>query len=154
MTNVLQGGIRSEDSSSSTKGKATATNSRKKRAASREVADAEYQGGEARTKKAKVVKKGTAKVVKKPKAEVYSSSEGENAVIGNEEKVPIKPKGKGKGKAAAKPTGPAKAKKGKAGTAAEAGLIPIHEDEDADTDMNGGDAHHDGMIDMQFDEAA
>ncbi|KAF6236572.1 hypothetical protein HO173_005353 [Letharia columbiana] len=147
-----------------TKGKATATKGTKKRAASEKSADAEHERTEAPVKKAKVVKKGTAKVVKKSNAKLYSSSEDEEAVSEDEEKVPTtKPKGKGKsnvaaahgkGKAAAKPTGPAKAKKGKADMAAEAGQIPIHEDEDADVDVDSEDGHHDGMIDMPFDEAA
>ncbi|CAF9920128.1 hypothetical protein IMSHALPRED_004822 [Imshaugia aleurites] len=158
MTDVLQGGTDGGMQASSTKGKATATNGTKKRAASEQAVAGEHDDGEAPVKKPKVVKKGTAKVVKKSK--VHSGSEDEDALSEDEEQVPIKPKGKGKGsgaaaggkaKAAAKPTGPAKAKKGKA---AKTGQIPIHEDEDADVDMNAGDDHHDGMIEMQFDEAS
>ncbi|CAD6591317.1 MAG: hypothetical protein ASARMPRED_005307 [Alectoria sarmentosa] len=153
------GGIGGEILPLPTKGKATAT---KKRATSDKVA-AEHEGGGTPAKKAKVVKKGTAKVVKKYNAKVYSGSEDEDVVSEDEEKVPTKPKGKSKdngaaanvkGEVVAKYNGPAKAKKGKAGMAAEAGQSRIHEDEDADVDTNGGDGYHDGMIDLQFDEAA
>lgn len=160
MTNMLQGGISGEMVKASDKGKAAATQGTKRRAAS---GKAEHERGETPAKKAKVVKKGTAKVVKKPNAKAYSASDDEDAVSEDKEEAPTKPKVKGKdsvaaasgkGKVAAKPTGPAKAKRGKAGMAVKGGQIPIHEDEDADVEMTGGDGHHDGMTDMQFDEAA
>lgn len=89
-------------------------------------------------------------MVKKHHARVNSGSEDED-FVSEDEVLPAKPKGKakgnvtaakGKGKAAAKPTQLAKAKNG--GPAeAEAGQIPIFEDEDA----------YEGKIEMQFDGA-
>ena len=156
MTNMLQTGIDGKMSKPSTKGKGTAVDGAKKRTASGPVAAAEREASEAPAKKAKVAKKGIAKVVKKPNAKAYSGSE-EDSVGEDMEDVPIKPKGKGnvniattKGKGA----GPTKAKKGKADVTVKAGQIPSHEDENADADMESGDALHDEMIDMQFDEAA
>lgn len=156
MADTFQGGIGGEMLPLSTKGKATATTRTKKRAASEKSAAAEHEDGEAFTKKARVVKKGTAKLVKKSNAKVDSGSE-------DEEKLRTKPKEKdkddiatrnGKRKAPTKPSGSAKTRKGKADTVVKAGQIPIDEDEDADVDIIGGDGHQEGRRDMQFDESA
>ena len=102
-------------------------------------------------------------MVKKYKNKVYSGSEVEDVESEDEGKVPNKSKGEGNGntaaaigkaKAAAQPTGPAKAKNGKAAKAAELGQISIHGDKDVDVDMSPEDGHHDGMVEMQFDQAA
>lgn len=158
MTYRLQGGISSDIDKPSSKGKATANQGTKRRAASQKAEHVD--GGETLAKKAKVAKKGIARVVKKPNTKTYSGSEDEDSVNEDEEEAPTKRKvnGKGsvaaacgKGKAAAKPTGPAM---GKAGMVPKGGQILIHEDENADVDMTRGYGHHDGMTDMRFDEAA
>lgn len=136
-------------SNPSTNGKAGGA---KKRAASEAIGAAERQGSEAPAKKAKVMKKGTAKVVKKPNTKAYSGGEEEDSVSEDNEEVPIKPKGKGKVNVATT-KGKGKAKKGKADVTAKAGSIPMDVDENADAAMDGGDAFHDGMIDMQFEAA-
>ena len=87
-------------------------------------------------------------MVKKSPAAVYSGSEEDD-----EKEMPIKSKGKGKGKSNVA------AENGKRKTvqptgAAEAGQISVHEDEDADIEVDSGDSHDGGMIGMQFDEAA
>ena len=96
-----------------------------------------------------MVKKGTARLVKKSRATVHSSSEEDD-----EKEVPIKSKGKGRGKSnVAAGNGKGKATVQPTG-AAEAGQISIHEDEDTASEAIPGDGHDDGMIDMQFFEAA
>lgn len=149
---MLQAGIDGEMSNPSTKEKAAAIGGSKKRAASEAVAAAERHGSETPAKKAKVVKKGIAKIVKKPSAKAYCGSEEEDAVSEDKEEVPLKPKGKGNVNAAAT-KGKGKAKKGKADVTAKAGQISSHLDENGDAEMDGGDTLHDGMMDMQFDEA-
>ena len=88
-------------------------------------------------------------MVKKHRAPVNSGSEEDD-----EKEVPIKSNGRGKGKSnIGRGNGQGKATIQPTGTV-EAGQNSIHEDGDADIEVNPGDGYGDEMIDMQFDEAA